>query len=98
MEKGDNVGISTEGTKKTSVCVTPYPSVLTPPPCNNKRDYKGDGIFFFCFFLGILSSSCDLDMLEKLFSSIFGTGDVIFISFGIGLSNDGSDLFIYSFL
>ena len=38
MEKGDNVGSSIEGTKKTSVCVTLHPSVLTPPPYNNKRD------------------------------------------------------------
>ena len=36
MEKGDNVGSSIEGTKKTSVCVTPHPSVLNPPPYNNK--------------------------------------------------------------
>ena len=42
MEKGDNVGSIIEGTKNTSVCVTPHPSVLTPPPYNNKRDYKGD--------------------------------------------------------
>ena len=42
MEKGDNVGISIEGTKKTSLCVTVHPSVLTLPPYNNKRDYKGD--------------------------------------------------------
>ena len=42
MEKGDNVGSIIEGTKKTSVCVTPHPSVLTPPLYNNKRDYKGD--------------------------------------------------------
>ena len=42
MEKGDNVGSSIEGTKKKSVCVTPHPSVLTPPLYNNKRDWKGD--------------------------------------------------------
>ena len=42
MEKGDNVGSSIEGTKKTPVCVTPHPSVLTPPSYNNKWDYKGD--------------------------------------------------------
>ena len=41
-EKGDMVGSSIEGTKKTSVCVTPHPSLKTPPPYNNKRDYKGD--------------------------------------------------------
>ena len=42
MEKGDNVGSSIERTKKTSVCVTTHPSVLTPPPYNNNQDYKGD--------------------------------------------------------
>ena len=42
MEKGDKVGSSIEGSKKTSVCVTPHPSLKTPPPYNNKRDHKGD--------------------------------------------------------
>ena len=42
MEKGDKVGSSIEGTKNTSVCVTPHPSLNTPPPYNNNRDYKGD--------------------------------------------------------
>ena len=42
MEKCDNFCCSIEGNKKTSVCVNPHPSVLTPPPYNNKRDYKGD--------------------------------------------------------
>ena len=42
MEKGDKVGSSNEGSKKTSVCVTPHPSLKIPPPCNNKQDYKGD--------------------------------------------------------
>ena len=42
MEKGDKVGSSIEGYKNTSVCVTPHPSLKTPPPYNNKRDYKGD--------------------------------------------------------
>ena len=42
MEKVDKVGISIEGSKKTSVCVTPHLSLKTPPPYNNKRDYKGD--------------------------------------------------------
>ena len=32
MEKGNRVGSSIEGTKKTSVCVTPHTSVLSPPP------------------------------------------------------------------
>ena len=44
MEKGDIVGSSIEGTKKTSVYVTPHTAVLTPPPYNNKQDYKGDTI------------------------------------------------------
>ena len=42
MEKGDKVGISIEGSKKLSVCVTPLLSLKTPPKCTNKRDYKGD--------------------------------------------------------
>ena len=42
MKEDDNIGSSTEGTKKTSVCVTPYQSGLTPPPYNNKQDYKCD--------------------------------------------------------
>ena len=33
-------------------------------------------------------------MLDKCFSSLFGTGNVIFIYFGLGLSDDGSDLFL----
>ena len=32
-------------------------------------------------------------MLENLFLSLFGAGNVTFISFGLGLSDDGSDLF-----
>ena len=53
---------------------------------------------FLCFFpfllgfLRILSSSCD--MLENIFLSLFDKGNVIFISFGVGLSDDGSDLFL----
>ena len=39
--KEEKVGSSIEVTKKTSVCVTPHPSVLTPPPYKNKQDYKG---------------------------------------------------------
>ena len=41
MKEDDNVGSSIEGTKKKSVCVTPHRSGLTPPPYNNKQDYKG---------------------------------------------------------
>ena len=42
MKEDDNVGSSIEGTKNTSVCVTPHRSGLTPSPYNNKQDYKGD--------------------------------------------------------
>ena len=42
MEKGDKVGSIVEGSKKTSVCVTPLLSLKTPPKYINKRDYKGD--------------------------------------------------------
>ena len=35
------VGSSIERAKKTSVCVTPQQLLLTPPPYNNKQDYKG---------------------------------------------------------
>ena len=38
MEKGDKVGSSIEGSKKTSVCVTPLLSLKTPPKYINKRD------------------------------------------------------------
>ena len=31
MEKGDKVGSSIEGSKKTSVCVIPHPSLKNPP-------------------------------------------------------------------
>ena len=34
MEKGDKVGSSIKGSKKTSVCVTPHPSLKTPPLYN----------------------------------------------------------------
>ena len=42
MEKYDKVSSSIEGSKQISVCVTPHLSLKTPPPFNNKRDYKGD--------------------------------------------------------
>ena len=48
--------------------------------------------FFLLGFLVIMSSSCD--MLEKLFSSLFDKGNVIFISCGLGLSDNGSDIFL----
>ena len=37
MEKGDKVGSSIEGSKQTSVCVTPLLSLKTPPKYTNKR-------------------------------------------------------------
>ena len=40
MNEYDRVGSSTEGTKKSSVCVTPHQSVFNPPLHNNKQDYK----------------------------------------------------------
>ena len=39
--KEAHIGSSIEGTKQTSVCLTPHPSGLTPPPYKNKQDYKG---------------------------------------------------------
>ena len=42
MEKGDKVGSSIEGSKQTSVCVTPLLSLKNPPTYINKQDYKGD--------------------------------------------------------
>ena len=41
MNKESKVGSSIEGGKKISLCVTPHPSVLTPPPYKNKQYYKG---------------------------------------------------------
>ena len=42
MEKGDKVGSSIEGSKQTSVCVTPLLSLKTPSKYINKQDYKCD--------------------------------------------------------
>ena len=42
MEKDDKVSSSIEGSKQTSVCVTPLLSLKNPPRYINKRDYKGD--------------------------------------------------------
>ena len=39
--KEAKVGSSIEGTKQTSLCVTPHPSGLTPPPYKNKQEHKG---------------------------------------------------------
>ena len=61
MEKGDKVGSSIEGSKKTSVCVTPHLSLKTPPPFNNKRDYKGDTLD-----KTLDSHTPDSDVLKKM--------------------------------
>ena len=45
MEKGDKVGSSIGGLKKTSVCVTPLLSLKTPPTYINKRNYKDYTIY-----------------------------------------------------
>ena len=42
MDKDNKVSSSVEGTRQTSVCVSPHPLLNTPPPFDNKRDYKGD--------------------------------------------------------
>ena len=60
MEKGDKVGSSIEGLKKTSVCVTPLLSLKTPPKYTNKRDYKGDR-----HDKTLDSSTKDTDVLNK---------------------------------
>ena len=60
MEKGDKVGSSIEGSKKTSVCVTPNPSLKTTPPYNNKRYYKGD-----ILYKTLDSHTHDSDVLKK---------------------------------
>ena len=41
-EKVIKLAVAFRDLKNTSVCVTPHPSLNTPPPYNNKRDYKGD--------------------------------------------------------
>ena len=60
MEKGDKVGSSIEGSKKASVCVTPHLSLKTPPPYNNKRDYKCDTLD-----KSLDSRTHDSDVLKK---------------------------------
>ena len=65
MEKGDKVGSSIEGSKKTSVCVTPNQSLKTPPPYNNKRDYKGDTLV-----KTLDSRTHDSDVLRKYDDSL----------------------------
>ena len=41
-KKDDKVSSSIEGSKQSSVCVTPHLLLKTPPLFNNKRDYNGD--------------------------------------------------------
>ena len=42
LDKDNKVSSIVEGTRLTSVCVSPYPLLDTPPKFDNKRDYKGD--------------------------------------------------------
>ena len=42
MEKVYKVSSIVEGSKQGSVCVNPHPLLKSPPPFDNKRDYKGD--------------------------------------------------------
>ena len=42
MEKYDKLSISIEGSKQTSVWVTPHLLLKTPPKFKNKRDFIGD--------------------------------------------------------
>ena len=41
MEKDNKVSSRVEGTRQTSVRVSPHPPLNTPPRFDNKRDYKG---------------------------------------------------------
>ena len=41
-EKDNKVSSSVEGSRQTSVRVSPHPLLNTPPQFDNKRDYKGD--------------------------------------------------------
>ena len=41
-DKDNKVSSSVEGSRQKSVCISPYPLLNTPPPFDNKRDYKGD--------------------------------------------------------
>ena len=42
MDKDNKVSCSVEGTRQTSVCVSPHPLLNTTPQFDNKRYYKGD--------------------------------------------------------
>ena len=61
MEKCDKVGSSIEGSKQTSVCVTPLLSLKNPPKYINNRDYKGD-----THDKTLDSSTKETDVFEKL--------------------------------
>ena len=45
---------------KKTVCVTPHPSLKTPPQYKNKRDYRGD-----TQYKTLYSDTHDSDVLEK---------------------------------
>ena len=61
MEKDDKVGSSIEGSKQTSVCVTPLLSLKTAPKYINKQDYKGD-----THDKTLYSRTKDTDVLKKM--------------------------------
>ena len=42
MDKDNKVSSSVDGTRLTTIRVTPHPLLDTPPKFDNKRDYKGD--------------------------------------------------------
>ena len=42
LDKDNKVSSSVEGTRQTSVLVSPHPLLNTPPQFDNKRDYNGD--------------------------------------------------------
>ena len=42
MEKDNKVSSSVEVSRQEFVCVTPHPLLKTPPPFDNKQDYKCD--------------------------------------------------------
>ena len=42
MDKDKKVSSIFEGSRQTSVRVSPHPLLYTPPKFDNKRDYKGD--------------------------------------------------------
>ena len=60
MEKDDKVSSSVEGPKQTSVCLTPYLLLKTPPKFKNKRYYIGD-----THDKTLYSSTKDTNVLKK---------------------------------